>query len=147
MSNSSYYLRLSGLLQRLMQLSRTQAHHYSLSQGLSLSECRVLFLLRSGKPVEMNEVKNSLFVTGAFATSIADRLVRHKLVVRQRDDKDRRKVTMMLTDKGKHCLVRLKAHRKSLLEALLSDLTEKDKEIMEKGLLILVASLESTKRV
>lgn len=57
MSKTSYYLRLLGLLQRFMRVSHTQSYHFSLRQRLSLSGYWTLFLLRSGKQVEMNEVK------------------------------------------------------------------------------------------
>jgi len=146
MSEAPYDMRLSELLQRVMRGFHVQAYHYSLSQRLSLSECRVLFLLCSGLPVEMNKIKQDLFVTGACVTSIADRLVRKKLVIRRRSDTDRRKVSLMLTDKGKGCLVRLEARRKDLLKAIFVDLTEKDKKIIEDGVSILAVSLESVKR-
>lgn len=147
MFERSYYLRFSGLLQRLMRSLHAYARRYSLSQKVSSSEFRVLFLLRSGKAVEMNKIKKDLSVTGAFATNIVDRLVRHKLVVRQRNNKDRRKVTITLTDKGKHCLAKLEAHRKQFFRALVDGLKEDDKRIMESGISILVTSLESIKRV
>ena len=145
MSEASYHLRLSGLLRRLMRVFHAQAYRYYLRQGVSLSEYRVLFLLRSGMPVEMNKITKNLSVAGAFATNIADQLVRHKLVVRQRNDKDRRKVTITLTDKGKHCLVKLETYKKQFFKALIDDLKEDDKRIMESGISMLVASLESMK--
>lgn len=147
MSERSYYLRLSGLLQRLMQSLHDYAQRYSLSQKVSPSEFRVLFLLGSGQPVEMNKIRKSLSVSGAFATNLADRLVKHKLVARQRDNKDRRKVTVALTNKGKHYLARFEAHRKQFFRALVNDLKEEDKEVMERGVSILVDSLESVKRL
>ncbi|MFA5402762.1 MAG: MarR family transcriptional regulator [Candidatus Omnitrophota bacterium] len=147
MSEASYYLRLSGLLQRLVRVFHTQAYRYSLHQGISLSECRVLFLLRNGMPVKMNKIKHNLFVTGAFVTNIADQLVRHKLVVRQRSDKDRRKVIITLTDKGKHYLAELAVYRRKFFKAFLDGLNKEDRRIMERGISILVDSLESMKRI
>jgi len=146
-SEIPYYLRLSGLLQRLMRIFHAHAQRYSSRQGVSLSEYRVLFLLRSGMPVEMNKIKKDLSVTGAFATNIADQLVKHKLVIRLRNDKDRRKVTITLTDKGKHYLVKLEAYRRKFFKVLVEALKEEDKRIMERGISILVDSFESMKRV
>lgn len=145
MSEGSYYLRLSGLLQRFMRSLHVHAQHYSLSQKVSYSEFRVLFFLRSGQPVEMNKIRKNLSVTGAFATSLADQLVKHKLVVRQRNDRDRRKVTIVLTDKGKLYLAKLEAHRKQFFRVLVDGLKEEDKRMMERGISILVDSLESMK--
>ncbi|WP_164908817.1 MarR family winged helix-turn-helix transcriptional regulator [Candidatus Velamenicoccus archaeovorus] len=140
-----YDVRLSELLQRVMRDFRVQAYRYSLSQKLPLSECRVLFLLCSGLPVKMNKIKQDLFVSGACVTSIADRLIRKKLIIRRRSDTDRRKVSLVLTDKGRSCLVRLEARRKGLLKAIFGNLTERDKKTIEDGVSILAVSLESVK--
>jgi DNA-binding MarR family transcriptional regulator len=67
-----------------MRSLRVRAQRYSLTQKVSPSEFRALFLLGSGQPVEMNKTRKSLSVSGAFATSLADQLVKHKLVKRQR---------------------------------------------------------------
>lgn len=139
------YLRLFGLLQRLMRILHTHARHYSLSQKVSLLEFQVLFILRSGKPVEMGKIKKVLSISGAFATTLADRLVNHKLVDRQRNAKDRRKVTIALTEKGRNYLAKFEAHRKQFLKAIVNGLKEEDKRMMERGVSILVDSLESLK--
>jgi len=94
----------------------------------------------------MNEIKKDLSATGAFATSLADRLVKHRLVERQRNDIDRRKVTIALTDKGKYYLAKFEAYRKRFFKALVGELKKEDKRIMERGVSILVDSLESMKR-
>ena len=146
MSERPYYLRLSELLQRLMRSLHVYSQRYSLSQKVSFSEFRALFLLRSGKPIEMNKIRKSLSVSGAFATSLADQLVKHKLVERQRDGKDRRKVSLALTDKGKHYLAKFETHRKQFFRALIDGLKEEDKRIMEKGMSMLVDSLESMEK-
>jgi len=141
-SERSYYLRLSGLLQRLMRSLRVHAKRYLLSQKVSPSKFQILSFLRSGKPGEMNRIKKELSISGAFATNLVDRLVEHKLVDRSRDGKDRRKVTIALTDKGKHYLEKLETHRKQFFRALIDGLNDEDKKIMERGISILVNSLE-----
>ena len=143
MFESPYYLRISVLIQRLMRSFRVHAKRYFLSQKVGFSEFQILFLLRSGEPGEMNKIKKELSISGVFATKLVDRLVEHKLVNRYRSDKDRRRVIVTLTDKGKYWLVKLETHRKKFLEALVNGLKEKDKKIMERGISILVDSLES----
>ena len=147
MSKVDNYSRFTNLLQRLIRLLHTQIYFYSLRQGISLSEYQVLSFLSSGIPVGMNEVKNNLFVAGAFATNIADRLVKKGLIWRHRNDNDRRKVLIALTNKGKRYLVKLEAYEKKFFKALIGDLRENDKKAMESGISILIASLESIKRV
>jgi DNA-binding MarR family transcriptional regulator len=126
-----------------MRSLHTHAKRYFLTQKVSFSESQVLFLLRSGNAAEMNKIKKELSVIGAFVTNLVDRLVKHKLVERQRGDKDRRKVTVALTDKGKYYLARLETHRKQFFSMLVEGLKKEDKRIIEKGMSILVNSLES----
>ena len=147
MSEAFYYSRLTSLLQRLTRVLHAQAYNYSLRQGVSLSEYQLLSFLTRGIPVEMKKVKNNLFVSGAFATNIANRLVEKELIKRHRSDKDRRRVTLALTGKGGQCLVKLETYRRKFFKALVDDLKEEDKSIMESGISMLVASLESMKIV
>jgi len=142
-SEWSYYLRLSVLFQRLMRSLHVHAKRYLLSQKVSSLEFQILFFLRSGKQFEMNKIKKELSVSGAFATNLVDRLVEHKLVDRRRDGKDRRKVIIALTDKGRHSLEKLETHRKQFFRTLVDGLKERDKRMIERGILILVDSLES----
>ena len=141
------HYKFTNLLQRLIRLLRTQIYCHYLPQGTSLSEYQVLSFLSNGTLVEMNEVKNNLFVTGAFVTNIADRLVKKRLIRRYKNDNDRRKVLIALTDKGKRYLVKLDAYEKNFFNVFIDGLGEKNKKAMESGISILVASLESIKRV
>lgn len=143
MSKKSYYLRLSCLLQKLVRILHIHSQRYYLTQKVSFSEFRVLFFLRSGKPVDMGKIRKELAITGAFATTLVDRLLKNELVERQRDDKDRRKVIVALSDKGKQYLSKLEAYRKRFFITLIVKLKREEKEIMERGLSILVDSLES----
>ena len=147
MSEEPYYLRIFSLFHRLIRSLHLYAQHYSLNQKISLSESYLLFLLHNGKPVEMSRIKRDLSVSGAFATSLVDRLVKHELAERQRNDKDRRKVTVVLSGKGKHYLAKLEAQRKQFFMTLVDSFKEEDKRIMEKGVSMLVESLESAERL
>jgi len=136
----------SELLRRLIRSLRIHTKRYSMGQKVSPSESQVLFLLRGSDPIEMSRISKELFVTSACATALIDRLVKHGLVERNRNEKDRRKVTVLLTDKGKHYLVRLETYRKKFFKSLIDDLSENDKKTMESGISILVTSLELIKK-
>ncbi len=136
----------SDLLQRLFRVLHAHVWRYSAREGISLAEYQVLSLLRSGLPLTMHEIKNSLFSTGALATSVADKLVDNKLAVRKRTTRDRRQVTLMLTGKGKQRLAGLDKNRDRMFADFFADLSSGDKITMEKGVGVLVASLENLKR-
>lgn len=143
--HNSYSLRLTELLQRLVRNLHIHGQAIAMRRKLCLSECRVLFLLRSNRLMEMKEIRSSLQITGAFATDIADRLVEHGLVTRNRGGKDRRKVILCLTRAGWSCLKKLEADRDEFLVRCFAKMKIKDKKVIETAILKLLESVESIK--
>ncbi|MCK9614699.1 MAG: MarR family transcriptional regulator [Candidatus Omnitrophica bacterium] len=142
MSDKAYYARFSQLLQKLLRILYLKTRHYSLLERITFSEYKVLSFLSNVPSAEMSRIKNNLNITGAFATNIVDKLVKNKLVIRQRSEDDRRKIIIAITDNGRLCLKRLTEHKEKLFNKLFGSLQEKEKKAMEKGILILVNSLE-----
>jgi len=141
-SDKAYYARFSQLLQKLLRILYLKTRHYSLLERITFSEYKVLSFLSNVPSAEMSRIKNNLNITGAFATNIVDKLVKNKLVIRQRSEDDRRKIIIAITDNGRLCLKRLTEHKEKLFNKLFGSLQEKEKKAMEKGILILVNSLE-----
>lgn len=65
--------------------------------GLTMTQLRVLFLVRENEGASAGMLADSLKVTPSTLTRIMDRLVRNHLVQRQMDDGDRRLVRHYLT--------------------------------------------------
>ena len=65
--------------------------------GLTMTQLRVLFFVRSNEGASAGMLAESLQVTPSTLTRIMDRLVRNHLVERQVDDSDRRLVRHYLT--------------------------------------------------
>ncbi len=143
MSEKAYHRRVSQLVQKLLHVFYLRTHQYSLRGKVTLSEYKVLSFLSTVSSADMSQVKNNLMITGAFATNIADRLVKNKLAIRQREGKDRRKVIIAITDKGKRYLGNFEKQREEAFTKIFSSLRVKEKELMEKGISILVRLLES----
>ena len=57
--------------------------------------------------VNVKTVADHLYLTGAFITSVAGRLLRRGLIHKEADSEDRRRVSLTLTDKGRAALERL----------------------------------------
>lgn len=68
--------------------------------GLTMTQVRVLFLLRAEGGLSAGALSDSLRVTPSTVTRIMDRLVRNELVRREVDDDDRRLVRHYLTPTG-----------------------------------------------
>ena len=72
--------------------------------GLSILQVEALWYIGEGKEVLMKDLASHLFITPPSATSLADDLVKARLVARSEDKTDRRITAISLTPKGKQAL-------------------------------------------
>lgn len=84
------------------------------------------FLVEKG-PCKMNELARALNFTMSAVTAIVDKMVRLKLVKRERSVEDRRVVKVTLLDKGTQMSQRIKETRHTCVDELFSALTQEDK--------------------
>jgi DNA-binding MarR family transcriptional regulator len=82
----------------LMQHSREFSGRYN----LSLAQVLCLKLLISSGPLTSSELARRMYLSHGTITWMVDRLEAGGLVIRSRDDVDRRRVTVSVTDKGRH---------------------------------------------
>ncbi|MCX8043388.1 MAG: MarR family transcriptional regulator [Desulfobacterota bacterium] len=73
----------------------------SLGTDLKLSQIRALYAFRDRNIMTMRELADSVGVKMPTMTIMVDCLVKDGIVERERDEHDRRKVNVWLTDKGK----------------------------------------------
>jgi DNA-binding MarR family transcriptional regulator len=90
--------------------------------GLTITQLRVLFLLRREVGVPAGFLADRLRVTPSTLTRIVDRLVRLHLVRRQEDPDDRRLVRHYLTAEGDHALAEMERTGRAFLVAVLERL-------------------------
>lgn len=83
----------------VMRFMRTQMRRHG-PPTLSVPQFRVLRCLNRHPGVPLSFVADHLGVTRPTASNIVDRLVRHGLVNRAEDPRERRCVTLSLTDSG-----------------------------------------------
>ncbi|OAT80306.1 MarR family winged helix-turn-helix transcriptional regulator [Desulfotomaculum copahuensis] len=69
-------------------------------RGLSMSRFRVLLHLDTGQGINMSRLQTHMLLASATITGLVDSLVGDGLVVRWRDDEDRRMVYLRLTEAG-----------------------------------------------
>jgi DNA-binding MarR family transcriptional regulator len=91
-------------------------------RGLSMSRYRILRYLQSRAEVNMSEMQGHLLVCGSTLTELVDGLVQSGLVLRMRDQGDRRMVYLRLTGDGREAYREVLAFRCGCLkEALAGD--------------------------
>ena len=86
--------------------------------GLTFSQLRVMSLLSNTRYALAGTIAEALKVRPSTATGIVDRLVRQELVVRQRDQEDRRCVRISLTAHGRRVISDLRERNLELLGRL-----------------------------
>jgi DNA-binding MarR family transcriptional regulator len=99
---------------------------------LSMTEVHVLEAIKNTEDPTMGNVANKLRITMGTLTTSVNVLVKKSYVNRYRDEKDRRKVYLKLTDQAKDVLVIHDEFHEEMVSSLLKDLNlEKDKILLK----------------
>ena len=77
-------------------------------EGVPVEQWRILTILANGKGRSMGELAEIVLLNHPTLTKIIDRMVSDALVYRAQDARDRRKVLLFLSDRGKTLAKRLK---------------------------------------
>jgi DNA-binding MarR family transcriptional regulator len=75
--------------------------------GIHVTDHRALSALHFRGPMTASMLAEALGLSPAAMTAVGDRLVRAGLAMRQRDEDDRRRVTLLLTDGGRERIASL----------------------------------------
>jgi DNA-binding MarR family transcriptional regulator len=78
------------------------------ASGLPIEQCRILDLLHERDGCPMSELAQHALVEAPTLTKIVDRMVADALVYRAPDIRDRRRVMIFLSDKGRACFEALR---------------------------------------
>jgi DNA-binding MarR family transcriptional regulator len=101
---------------------------------MSLVHLNVLFVLSAEGPLPMNRLAELLDVSQASATGIVDRMEQRGLVVRERDEEDRRVVRVALSPQGEGLFAGIADERRDRLTRLLGSLADDDAAALLQGL-------------
>jgi DNA-binding MarR family transcriptional regulator len=99
------------LLRRYLTFSKGAAEQ----AGLTPQQHQALLAIKGGEDVTVGKLAENLLLRHNSAVGLADRLVLAGYIARNSDAKDRRRVTLALTEKGEDILFGLSsAHREEL---------------------------------
>ncbi len=110
--------------------------------GLTMSQLRVLYMLQAAPGTPAGAVAAQLKVRPSTATGIVDRLVRQSLVRRERDELDRRRVRISLTDKGREVITELAARNRAVIWRIFRNFSEKELAEIDRAFNLLTAEAE-----
>jgi len=96
--------------------------------GLGLTDFATLEALLHKGPLTITEIQNKVLLASGSMTAAVDRLEKLGLVVRKASPGDRRARLLELTPKGKHLAASCFERHAKDLEALMSEMSEREKE-------------------
>lgn len=93
-------------------------------RGLTMSRFRVLVYLDTRQEINMSQLQSRLLLSPATVTGLVDGLVNDGLVVRRRDEVDRRMVYLRLTEAGAAVRDEVLAFRRRCLRDALAEVPD-----------------------
>ncbi|MBU1671186.1 MAG: MarR family transcriptional regulator [Actinobacteria bacterium] len=87
-----------------------------------------MWMLQENEPLTMGELSEQLAVTHGVATRMVDRLLAKGMVVRHRDQEDRRVVRISLTDLGREVTQGAAADALVMIRRVFEDVSQQDRE-------------------
>lgn len=103
-------------------------------KDVTTNDMHVIEAIGVGSPKNMTAVARELGVTTGTLTISVNSLVKKGFVDRVRSEEDRRVVLVSLSDKGKRAYEHHKRFHEEMIEAIIEQFTEEEKEILEKTL-------------
>lgn len=128
--------RLNELMPNLIREFNKRQKNPLAKGEITLPQLFVLNFLKIKGEAIMTEIAAHMATTLSAATGMVGRLVQSKLLLRSRDEKDRRIVKITLTRKGKEIVESVEKERLLLIKAVFGRLSKEERqtylEILEK---------------
>jgi len=93
---------------------------------MSVSEFLVLRMLAQTGPSRVSQIARKMQITASAVTFLTDKLADKELILRKRDEADRRVVLVSITEKGARVLEELEALRRAAAERMLEGLSDSE---------------------
>lgn len=111
--------------------------------GINKKELMIVAFIGDNKSAKMSEIADYLKAPLSTLTSITDKLVANKFLVRYNSDEDRRVVKVALGEKGLESYKAFITRKKSMTKKVLSHFTEKEQNTLIKDIGKLAAAIVS----
>jgi len=94
--------------------------------GINFPQLRILFRVRAQPGIDLRTLAEQIGISASAASQQVDKLVDQDLVVRKDDPDDRRRLSLVLTDRGQQATGEISRASRSYLEAALSSLSQSE---------------------
>lgn len=140
---------LEALVRRLTVESQRLAHAFAERHGLHATDLEALIHVMDaegrGAPLTPGDLSATLRISSGATTAVVDRLEKHRLVRRDRDDADRRKVHLRFAEHGQAIAMEFFGGMQQLNSTLMAQFTDDDLETVRR-FMTLMGDLISTHR-
>lgn len=128
---NTFLVDIWGRINKIEERSLTAA----LGEDISVTEIHIIEKIGNEQPRRMSHVSRALGVTMATLTVACDKLEYKELVVRERDNKDKRVVNVSLTARGRAVYECHKQFHNRMVSAALADFTPQETAILAQSLI------------
>jgi len=126
--------RLSGAFPTVMHFFHNIAGQVSKVGEYSLAQYRVLMLLYHRGKLTVTDLHNELHTAQSTASGMIDRLVQQELVIREKDNRDKRKCYLNLSKKARNDLDKRMHSMNEVYEKILQDFSLAEQDQLIKAL-------------
>lgn len=144
MSNTSLNNQLAEVIFSISRTLRDEMTFDSSTYQLTLLQLRALIFIKKQKSVSVSDLAAQFRTTLPTATSLSDKLVKLKLVLRKQNLTDRRIVKISLTKKGKNLLKKAVKEKDKKINKMLLYLSAQDKKELFRILNNLLLAIKKT---
>ena len=123
-----FYQRLDELLPNTMREFMKRSANDLTKGRITMPQLVILELLNKKGTLIMSELAGSLSITTSAVTGLIDRMIKANLVMRSRDEKDRRIVKVTLIPKGKQVIENILRERKKVLLDIFGKFTQNERQ-------------------
>ena len=129
MENLDFGTKVAKMLPLIMRnFTRSQQKNIFSKGVLTIPQVVILDFLDERSSCQMNELAGVLNFTMSAVTALVDKMIKLKLIKRERSSLDRRVVNVMMLNKGKEAIRQVREARRNCVTDLFSVLSKKDKE-------------------
>lgn len=128
MKKSNFGKEVTKLLPLISREFTRRQNSIFIKSSLTVPQMFILEILAHHEPVKMSDLAKKLNLTMSAVTAIVDKMIKLKLVERERPDDDRRVVKVALLNKGKELNQKITKEKCTFINDLFSCLSEKDKD-------------------
>jgi len=140
--NKNHYQQFTATMIRFIKKIMAMDRAEKLCYGVTLSQAYTIGTIHEKEKLTMNELSQEMGLAISTLTRITDVLVRDDIVCRNQSVKDRRKVLVCLTDKGKELAEKLDKCGAQFWANIINGVPKEKREEVVENLRLLLNALE-----